>query len=269
MRGLYHYAIAMSEAERQVRLGTAQYEEVSSPSFDFNLSMMPERVCLELFRFNQTNLPRIVPLIAWPVAKRRTSLNRYATPPRFAACIVLARLSKPVRCCDMESLLEKFSPKLADIFQEALNHFVTPQCDLLHSDLPPVFFESRSERYSQHVYAKCMALDNAPGFIDGKDLSIAWSTEEDSNQITVYSGFKRKHALKFQDITTPYGLLAHMYGPEVGRHHDMFLSAESGVERFLSAVLQLGDEQYVVYGNSGYTRLEFLEVPYEGGNLAP
>lgn len=47
----------------------------------------------------------------------------------------------------------------------------------------------------------------------------------------------------------------------------MFLYADSNVEDFLSSVLNVDGEQYIVYDESGYSPREFLEVTYEGGSL--
>lgn len=118
---------------------------------------------------------------------------------------------------------------------------------------------------SAHVESNSqLDQENVVWFIDSTVLSIDRTTGEKNNQRTVYNGHTRKHALRFQAITTPEGLRAHMYGPKVGRRHEMFLYADSRVEQFLSAVLQLGDEQFVFYGDSEYNRHEFLEISYEG-----
>ena len=36
-------------------------------------------------------------------------------------------------------------------------------------------------------------------------------------QITMYNGHKRVHAMKFQSVTLPNGMIAHLYGPVVRR----------------------------------------------------
>lgn len=47
----------------------------------------------------------------------------------------------------------------------------------------------------------------------------------------------------------------------------MFIYEESNIEDFLSSVLKVYGEPYVVYGDSGYSPREFLDIPYEGGSL--
>ena len=40
------------------------------------------------------------------------------------------------------------------------------------------------------------------------------------NQKTVYNGHKKVHALKFQSVVLPNGIIALMYGPVEGKRHD-------------------------------------------------
>ena len=54
------------------------------------------------------------------------------------------------------------------------------------------------------------ALDNCIGFIDGTVRPICLPGEL---QRIVYNGHKRVHALKFQSVTLPNGMIANMYGP--------------------------------------------------------
>lgn len=98
----------MIKTEQKLRLGTSRYEEGSSMSFDTNLSMMSDRVCLDLFRFKRPNIERIVALLAWPDAKRPTYFIRYNSTPKLSVCIMLARLATPDRLCDMENVFGKF-----------------------------------------------------------------------------------------------------------------------------------------------------------------
>lgn len=52
------------------------------------------------------------------------------------------------------------------------------------------------------------------GFIDATFVGIA-RPEEDAMQREVYNGHMRKHALKYQVVTTPNGLIVNFFGPVV------------------------------------------------------
>ena len=79
-----------------------------------------------------------------------------------------------------------------------------------HDPLSP----ARLQTYADDVYAKGVALENCFGFVDGTVRPIA---RPDENERVVYNGHKRVHALKFQPVTLPNGIIANMYGP-VGGH---------------------------------------------------
>ena len=58
---------------------------------------------------------------------------------------------------------------------------------------------------------------NCYGFVDGTVWPIS---RRDKNQCIVYNGHKRVHALKFQSVTVPNGLIANLSGPVEGLRHD-------------------------------------------------
>ena len=72
--------------------------------------------------------------------------------------------------------------------------------------------------YANAIHEKGAALNNCWGFIDGTVRPICRSLQ---NQRIVYNGHKREHALKFQSIATPNGLIANLYGP-VGEWKNVF-----------------------------------------------
>ena len=63
--------------------------------------------------------------------------------------------------------------------------------------------------YVDAVHSKGAALDNCFGFIDGTMRPIIRPM---SNHRVVYNGHKRVHALQFQAVTLPNGLIANIYG---------------------------------------------------------
>ena len=70
------------------------------------------------------------------------------------------------------------------------------------------------EQYAIAVAEKGAALDNCYGFIDGTVRPIC---RPQDNQRVVYNGHKRVHAIKFQSVTVPSGMIAQIYGP-VGKY---------------------------------------------------
>lgn len=66
------------------------------------------------------------------------------------------------------------------------------------------------EQYAEAISMKGAALDNCFGFIDGTVRPIC---RPGKKQRLVYNGHKREHALKFQSVTLPSGMIAQIFGP--------------------------------------------------------
>ena len=66
------------------------------------------------------------------------------------------------------------------------------------------------QRYADAVADKGAALRNCFGFIDGTVRPIC---RPDKKQRVMYNGHKRVHAIKFQSLSLPNGLIANLYGP--------------------------------------------------------
>ena len=75
-----------------------------------------------------------------------------------------------------------------------------------HEVLSPVNLQT----YVDAVTARGAPLPNCFGFIDGTVRPISRPGE---HQRLLYNGHKRVHALKFQSIALPNGLIRNLYGP--------------------------------------------------------
>ena len=72
---------------------------------------------------------------------------------------------------------------------------------------PTVLNPGFLEQYAAAIAGKGAALDNCFGFVDGTVRPISKPGEQ---QRIVYNGHKRVHALKFQSVAVPNGLIANM-----------------------------------------------------------
>ena len=129
-------------------------------------------------------------------------------------CIFPRRLAYPCRFGDMVPRFGKPVPVLSMVTNTVIDHIytihghrITRWNDAL---LNPVALDSRS------VHSKGAALQNCFGFVDGSVRPIA---RPDEHQRMMYNGHKRLHAIKFQSVALPNGLIANLYGP-VGK--DLF-----------------------------------------------
>ena len=66
------------------------------------------------------------------------------------------------------------------------------------------------QRYADAIAGQGAPLDNCFGFVDGTVRPIS---RPDERQRTVCNGHKRVHALKYQSLSLPNGLIGNLYGP--------------------------------------------------------
>ena len=78
----------------------------------------------------------------------------------------------------------------------------------------PYFTAERVKEYSDAVARKVGMDLHIWDFIDGTVRRIC---RPDQHQRAFYNGLKRTHALKFQVVTTPDGLITHLHGPVESR----------------------------------------------------
>ncbi|CAB4040950.1 Hypothetical predicted protein, partial [Paramuricea clavata] len=71
--------------------------------------------------------------------------------------------------------------------------------------------------YATAIHNKGAAIDNCWGFVDGTVRPIC---RPKRNQRDAYNGHKRVHALKYQSVVAPNGLIANLYGPVEEKRHD-------------------------------------------------
>ena len=72
------------------------------------------------------------------------------------------------------------------------------------------------------MHEKGVALANCWGFIDGTVRPVSRPAR---NQRVLYNGHKKVHAINFQSIAAPNGLIANLYGPAEGKRHDSAMLA--------------------------------------------
>lgn len=70
-----------------------------------------------------------------------------------------------------------------------------------------------------------------------------------------------------QAVTTPNGLITHLYGPVEGRRHDAYMLSESGLNGLLCSLTTPNGQPYVLYGDTAYgVNLNILS-PFRGQQL--
>ena len=110
---------------------------------------------------------------------------------------------------------------LSEMFWETVESFLSHIGHLLY--FGQALLTQRAERYDSIICAKGAALDNCLGFIDCARIQMCRPGVAKAMRWSVYPGHKRFHCLIYQTTKTREGLIFSMYGPDVGRRHDMTL----------------------------------------------
>jgi nuclease HARBI1 len=97
---------------------------------------------------------------------------------------------------------------------------------LLSCNSEHLLHPSNLERYATAIHNKGSPLENVFGFIDCTIRRICCPTWW---QRQAYNGHKKFHALKFQAVMLPNGIIGHLYGAVEGCRNDNALLHESNL----------------------------------------
>ena len=109
------------------------------------------------------------------------------------------------------------------------------------------------------------ALRNCFGFVDGTVRPVS---RPGKNQRILYNGHKKVHAIKFQSVAVPNGLVANLYGPVEGKRHDSSMLAESSLYNQLVLYSRATNgDPLCLYGDPAYPHRPQLQSPFKGARL--
>lgn len=166
-----------------------------------------------------------------------------------ALAILLSRLAYPCRLFDLKSKWGRSESSLSRCISELGLLLFTRWRSLLEFN-PRFHTRERLEHYAACIQAAGSPISDLWGFIDATIIEMCRPIE---HQDIVYNGYKKHHALKYQCIVTPDGLICPVYGPVEGRRADGGVLDMSGWEAMLRADAKGVDaRQLFVYGDPAY-----------------
>lgn len=178
----------------------------------FDLEDIDLAECKAEFRVEKQDILRLAEALHLPNTFR--CQQRSVCPGIEGLCMVLKRMAYPCRYSDMiprfgrpVSVLSLVTNRVVDYIYETHAHRITQwNANLLNPDA--------IQSYAEVISGKGSPLDNCFGFIDG----TVWPVSRPRiGQRAVYNGHKRIHALKFQSLALPNGLIGNIFGP-VGKY---------------------------------------------------
>ena len=182
----------------------------------FSLLNKDTAECKADFRVEKADIPFLIDALRMPPVF--VCGNGTVCDATEGLCILLKRFAYPCRYSDMIPIFGRSVPELSIISNEITDWLYTNHGHRItrwnHDILSPV----RLDVYATAICNKGAALENCFGFIDGTVRPISRPI---INQRTVYNGHKRVHALKFQSVALPNGLIGHLFGA-VGKQNSCY-----------------------------------------------
>ena len=80
---------------------------------------------------------------------------------------------------------------------------------------------------------------------------------------------KRVHAIKFQSVVLPNGLIGNLAGPFEGKRHDSTMLHESGLLTSLEQVAFFNNHPLCLYGYPAYSLGVHLQAPFRNVEITP
>jgi hypothetical protein len=181
------------------------------PFEDYNSFSLEETDAVECkvnFRFEKSEIPILARVMDIP--EKFTCPQGTVCGGIEGLCILLRRFCYPCRFSDLIPLFGRPIPELCMISNEVVNFIYERHGEKItrwnHQLLNPHCLQ----QYADAIHQKGAALDNCFGFVDGTVKAIC---RPDKMRKTVYNGHKRVHALKYQSLALPNGLIANLFGP--------------------------------------------------------
>ena len=178
----------------------------------FDLESMSNDECITEFRFEKSHLPLLADVLQIPPMFKCPQGS--VVDGMEALCMLLKRLSYPCRYADMVHRFGRPIPVLSMVTNQVLDFIYDTHGRRILQWNHDLLNPRSLEEYTYAVSRKGAPLDNCFGFVDGTVRPI---TRPGENQRVLYNGHKRVHAIKFQSVALPNGLVANMFGP-VGKY---------------------------------------------------
>ena len=205
----------------------------------FELDELCDDECKNEFRFWKNDIYQLHAALRIP--DELICYNRIKVAGIEALCMFLKRFSYPCRYSDMVPRFARPVPQICIITNTIMAHIYGTFKHLLQ-DFNQAWLSPQQLRiFSDKIHDKGGPLQNCWGFIDGTVRPVCRPQE---NQRTIYNGHKRVHAIKFQSVVAPNGLIALLDGPYEGRKHDSGMLADSGL------LTKLGNHSFDQYGQA-------------------
>lgn len=199
------------------------------------------------FRFEESEIRRLLHCFRVPETIHLS--NGSKVPGMRALLMLLARLAHPSRTAlQAETLFGVHESVMSRTVRYMTRHILGLFSHKLRLTSVP---RARLESYATTLERSGVPIQGCIGFIDGTLISVA-RPKRDDDQRSLYNGHKKTHAIKFQVLTAPDGLMVDVYGGSAGSRHDITMYRLSGLAE------RLTEADVTAYGDSGYVGADVI-----------
>ncbi|CAG2244686.1 unnamed protein product [Mytilus edulis] len=254
---------ALEDSDELLLLSLCKEEKGNFPGIE--VEKLTNEQCRSFFRFDKDDIEILRRALRIP--EKVVCSNRTTARGIDGLCMVLRRLAYPCRLEDLEYIFGRSKTELSLIINEVLDYIHDNHCHLLSDFNMSWLSQECLERFAGAVFDRDGPLDSCWGFIDGTVRPICRPQE---NQRLVFNGHKRSHALKFQSIVTPNGIISNLFGPIEGRRHDAGMLRESDILAQMRVHMTTPQGRiFCIYGDPAYPVTDgYIIAPFRGGVIS-
>ena len=224
----------------------------------FNLDNMDDVECFSEFRFYKNDIYNLADALQVP--ERITTYNRSSFDGIESLCVFLKRFAYPSRYLDLIPRFGRPVPELCMMSNYIQDHIYDNYMHLLNSFNQAWLAPDQLELFANKIHQKGAPLDFCWGFVDGTVRPLC---RPSYGQRILYNGHKKVHAIKFQSVVAPNGLIANLFGPVEGRKHDSSMLALSNLYQDLVQYSHKEDgSPLCIYGDPAYPLRIQLQGPF-------
>ena len=185
-------------------------------------------------------------------------------------CLLCARFRSAGDMYSLAMLYDRAQSAISECINELVEFLDNRWEHLLQCEDQHLLHPLRLSEYAQAIHERGAPLNSIFAFID---CTIRRICHPSWHQRVAYNGHKKIHALKFQALMLPNGIIGHLYGPFEGRRNDNFLLTDSGLLDRLSQFAFRADiaegapmeeRNFHIFGDPAYGVGPHIMSPFSG-----
>ena len=228
-------------------------------------NMYTENQCWRAMRFRKSDLPLLKRALRLPdmIRVRSPGEQRRGRHRVFsgmeALVVFLTRLSSSAAWEEhIEFLGGRSRTSYTEVFFWVLDHIYT---NYAHCITDITRWSDWAAVFAQAVTDAGGPAPRTAGFIDG---TIRIVCRPSRYQRQAYTGYGRKHGVKFQTVVSPNGMITDLFGPIMARRGDGHMLRVSQILTRMGQFVHAAGAHYYLYGDPAYPLHRFLLRGFKG-----